>query len=586
MTELRIVRSGGERVEEALRFLRHLYPADDLAERGAKLVLWRPKRTPDFLDDLAAVAERAVAYADSGEDCYFSVCAMRSDFEPPKEKRGARGTAADLRLAAALWVDLDVKSGSFDSRDAALAFLDGLPLLPSARVNSGEGVHAYWALREPVEFASAAEIAEFDALSRGWLEYLRQRAVGAKIDPVSDLARVMRLPGTIRYKGGAGLPVSLIALDDARRYNPTDFREHAVAVFSRAPTSGSGYILDPDAYPPNDLFSALLANDMERFGASWARVARKDLKDNSASGHDMSLAAIAVRAGWADQVIIDLLVAARRSHRDEPQNLNYYTYTVLKARASYIEEETVRLTQERTAEFITRIAEAEAAPVGSEMRRHAAVEAARKITGLEIVGIIRYVKAPYSYAIELADGSCYKIGSVTEFMKWDAWIQAAINLNFKINTSRPKPMSVWLSCVQLLSEFARNEEQSDFSTIERTEAMIAAYLSGFGDSVACDSATERAQRAFRRAPYIEDGYLFLSGKDLVTWHERTGRGGRREFSYADLRDLGFVGWTVRALGPRKKIAGTQKYQRAPLDRLPDIQATYGREDAESEGGGE
>lgn len=576
-----------ERTQLALSFLDTLWPGDTLEEASVKLALWRPRKRTEFFTDKAALARRSVEIAATGEDVYFSTCALRGDYVPPDGRHGARGTAADVRLAPALFVDLDVKIGAFPSLAAVMDFLDRLPLKPTAVINSGTGAHAWWIFKEPFELLTPENLAGFDSLSRGWLEFLR-RSTGPSItiDSTVDAARVLRLPGTVRAKGERPVPVTLAYMSD-RKINPTEFIEYAIPMQARAAdivTAESGLYLNPDAQPPLERFVALSAND-DRFAASFARRERKDIKDNSSSGHDMSLASLAVRAGWSDQEVIDLIASARRTHKDDPKPLDWYIRTVRKARAEYVNEQSEQVEQERRDEFATRIAEAEAAPPGSAMRQAAAVEAARRFTGVEIDSIVRYVPEPYRYAIQVVGGLRYLIGTASELRSWERWVDAAIDLKFRINPHRPKPAE-WLRCVQLLSEFAVDKEQIEFSMQSRTEALLCSYLATFGSSTVCNDANERHERAFRRAPYAHEGYIYVSIPDLLADIERRGAGAQKLANSEDFVRLGFVSITVAAarpqpLGAPKQRLTTRKYQRAPLSRLPLVRQTIGIEEPES-----
>ncbi|OPZ76588.1 MAG: hypothetical protein BWY79_01546 [Actinobacteria bacterium ADurb.Bin444] len=83
---------------------------------------------------------------------------------------------------------------------------------------------------------------------------------------------------------------------------------------------------------PWDKHDALLMNS-EEYRGSWNRT-RRDIKDRSASGFDMSLACITAQAGFTDSEIIAVLMAARRKHGDHQQvkHPGYYATTLTKAR--------------------------------------------------------------------------------------------------------------------------------------------------------------------------------------------------------------------------------------------------------------
>jgi hypothetical protein len=157
-------------------------------------------RTFETIDAAADFGARA-----SG-NVYVRVCSLRSDFTG-----AGRGEAADSWAMPALAVDLDVKPKAFPGFDAASAYLDSLPIAPSIVVGSGGGLHAWWVLEEPLLLDTPEAFAAARRLADRWRGLCRARAtrVGADLDPVADLARVLRLPGTQNHKYKPPRPVLL-----------------------------------------------------------------------------------------------------------------------------------------------------------------------------------------------------------------------------------------------------------------------------------------------------------------------------------------------------------------------------------------
>src|SRR5262249_53490775 len=89
----------------------------------------------------------------------------------------------------------------------------------------------WWLFEKPWIFADDKDRQAAQQLVQGWTREIRQRAEsrGWKLDNVSDLARVLRAPGTLNHKlvrrGEATTPtaVTILALT-ARRYNQADFQ--------------------------------------------------------------------------------------------------------------------------------------------------------------------------------------------------------------------------------------------------------------------------------------------------------------------------------------------------------------------------
>lgn len=146
-----------------------------------------------------------------------------------------RATNATTAGLLALAVDIDLLSDVHDTKPyppdlaSARRIYQALPLPPTMIVHTGNGLHVWWCFTEPwlVEDGADpdAERAAMYELARSWSSTLRFHAdrIGQwKIDSTFDLARVLRMPGTLNVKEQAK-PVALEHLDLSARYNPSDF---------------------------------------------------------------------------------------------------------------------------------------------------------------------------------------------------------------------------------------------------------------------------------------------------------------------------------------------------------------------------
>lgn len=112
--------------------------------------------------------------------------------------------AENALYTKAILVDLDVKEGRYNNKDAILSELKSFCIdneLPKPLLNeSGGGYHAYWIFDEPVESARAADVGvrfkKFCALNDFDID----------TNVTGDVARVMRMPGTNNYKLGKDNP--------------------------------------------------------------------------------------------------------------------------------------------------------------------------------------------------------------------------------------------------------------------------------------------------------------------------------------------------------------------------------------------
>ncbi len=96
-----------------------------------------------------------------------------------------------------VFVDFDLKSKTYESKEAFYEAVASSGLEPSKLVDSGNGVHVYW------------EVTNLDALS--YLRFQRRLCRLFKTDEaVSKICQLMRLPGTLNTKREPYLPCNLL----------------------------------------------------------------------------------------------------------------------------------------------------------------------------------------------------------------------------------------------------------------------------------------------------------------------------------------------------------------------------------------
>lgn len=144
-----------------------------------------------------------------GWNCYVGV-ALRD---------GKGGTADHCTRVGALYADADFKvwDGDPDVRAAALDTFRrfGLPL--TAGVDTSNGFHVYLALAEPVDVRVPARRATFEAINATFARALCGPT--RKPDAVHDVARILRVPGTLNHKSNPPKAVTLDWCDPSRRYS-------------------------------------------------------------------------------------------------------------------------------------------------------------------------------------------------------------------------------------------------------------------------------------------------------------------------------------------------------------------------------
>lgn len=323
---------------------------------GLRIELWN-LHTHDVTSLPSSVAIPA-ALPRQLRDTYISV-----GYSTKKPAKG-RTKAAAVAGIPALWLDIDVNGGPDEKRGAMATLDEAVDLAhrfvsPTFLVNSGYGVHAWWVFDTPWVFTDDLDRTRAQRASRLWQEAHRAAAKPAKLDSTHDLARLMRLPGTLNGKGGIEVPVMIMRHDGIGELHPlADLLDCVGSSVSDSPGSeGSGgsvafpggslslldapvapdadaMVVDTTAQPPQAKFQALLEASPE-FEQTWTRKRpERKTKDWSHSEWDFSLASQAGYAGWSKQETCDLLMAYRAMHDptgDKAKRADYIPRTVQKA---------------------------------------------------------------------------------------------------------------------------------------------------------------------------------------------------------------------------------------------------------------
>lgn len=158
-----------------------------------------------------------------------------------------RGRDEDISVITALYSDIDVKSAAHaqsslpNSVSEAIEFLNSLPIQASIIVNSGNGLHAYWLLEVPFKIQSPKDKDYISSIFKGWSKFVNAKAKkkGWKFDNVSDLARILRVPGSVNYKLKNSSICKVLSFDGKRyqleRFEP--YRSNISKVHERAQKS-------------------------------------------------------------------------------------------------------------------------------------------------------------------------------------------------------------------------------------------------------------------------------------------------------------------------------------------------------------
>jgi hypothetical protein len=183
--------------------------------------------------------------------------------------KAIRGTNATASAIPGLWADVDVGGPihgkahkntklppTYEHARALIA--EAIPLEPTVIIDSGHGLYFWWLFAEPWSLDTEQDREEAAELVYRFQATLRKRAEahGWEIDGTADLARVLRLPGTINHKLDP-VPVKIVALDETRRYQTDSFDPYLVDVEYRNVISEPVPL--PDDLEPVELDSLPLA---------------------------------------------------------------------------------------------------------------------------------------------------------------------------------------------------------------------------------------------------------------------------------------------------------------------------------------
>ena len=225
--------------KEATEFYSALYGAVDngflvltYMKRGSP-----PKSESFALSDMAQAVDAAMKYSPT-DNVFFNLGIQE---KPPAP--GKRGSADGVGVIPCLWNELDIKGPGHKADDLpasieeVLSLLEEYGLSPSGIVHSGGGLHCYWFLENPIEVHSDMDLKLAKELCASFQDSLRK--VMKKrcwvLDPTADLARMLRVPGTLNHKYNPPRPVKTYRLDPDLRYSIEDVQKHIAKIDEEYP---------------------------------------------------------------------------------------------------------------------------------------------------------------------------------------------------------------------------------------------------------------------------------------------------------------------------------------------------------------
>jgi len=505
------------------------------------LLIWTlaDKRSRWFRDiDAAASAVEALTQ----QDIYVGVGLSPRDYGS-----GQRCPSDEIAGLAAVWADLDVLSDAHTKKSLPPTLEQALSVVPPAIppsivISTGNGAHAWWLLREPYLFDGDDDRRWAASVVLRWQTLLRYNAAnrGWAFDRLADLARVLRIPGTLNCKDPAHpKPVTVYQVTD-RRYNLSDLEEYLDELGIQDPEDheqnrrawaerfkDKPIVVNLKAELPEDLIKRLVDADL-RFRNTWFRQ-RHDLKDQSQSGYDLALADFGMDAGLTEQQIVDLIVQHRRMHGQKPRTrADYFERTLAKAaqRSDAVRELPPLCQATADAPATDKPAEqgverAEPPEVKQErlvdpMAAKAALcEYISQILGVRILRIVKITgKEPtYQLVLESAKIELAHVGKLLDQNSVRMAIATATNRLIK----RLKP-KLWDQLAQCMLDALIEEEGGPETQLEGAMRM---YLEQYLTDVAFIPAIEGQPSNAIRRPMVLGGLIAVNSADLQLFINKT-----------------------------------------------------------------
>jgi len=225
----------------------------------------------------AAAAYVARLDAEGREGIYCRVTSLTNPPEP-----GRRGGVADSAALPALWADIDLAGPGHAEQDlppdedaGRQVVADASLPEPTIWIHSGGGLYPIWLLNQPCP-VTTDNLNALKTLAKDWQAVLEHAAAtkGWRYGRgVGDLARVLRIPGTVNRKEGLARPCRIIAAAP-RRYTVAELMAAlatAMAAITPRPdlVERERIFLGAPAPTPRSEGELLVGDDFNARGWSW-----------------------------------------------------------------------------------------------------------------------------------------------------------------------------------------------------------------------------------------------------------------------------------------------------------------------------
>jgi hypothetical protein len=506
------------------------------------VLIWTlPDKCSYWYRDVAAAAEFVLNVR--GLDVYVGVGLSNAD-----RGSGHRCTSDEVVGLTGFWADFDIRSDAHRQKALPTTITDALSVIPECMpptivIATGNGAHAWWLFKEPYIFDDAEDRKDTATLGSRWQTLLRLRASqrGWVFERLSDLARVLRIPGTVNLKDPSNPKEVTLHMATDRRYNLSDFEEYLDAAAIPDPEAeekatrewaerfaDKPLVVNMDACIPQETIDGWMAANM-RFRNTWQRQ-RHDLKDQSQSGYDLALANFGIEASLTEQQIVDLIIHHRRQFGQKPRTrVDYFQRTISTASRRSVGAGTPAvLADTRTPGPTT----GNTAPLGEHgapqamglgngatpdpaIAKALLCQQISEILGVPICRLVKFTGKEPTFHMELEDGKIEFTSVVKLISQESVRLAIAGQMGKLIRRHKPK---IWEQLAQVMLDACIVEQGGEENEWEGAARMyVAQYLAqtGFIETI------EGQPLQNQRKPIILDGKVGICASDLQMFINRT-----------------------------------------------------------------
>ena len=522
------------------------------------ILIWtQPDKRSRWFSSVEAAAEY-VGSVNGSRDVYVGVGLAGKEYGP------ARRCASDeITSIAGICSDLDLLSDAHKGKPLPRTIEQALSILPTIMqptliILTGNGLQCWWLLKEPYVFENVEDRKSVARLVTRWHTLLRLNAAarGWVYDRLSDLARVLRVPGTRNHKDPAHpKDVKLHSRKDVF-YNLSDFEEFLDAAGIPDPEAeeraarewkerfaDKPLVINPDVCVPQELLDTWMGPSKVdpqialKFRNTWHHQ-RHDLKDQSGSGYDMALADFGVDAGLSEQQIVDLIIHHRRHHNTRPRTtLDYYQRTIAKAeqRSDWRDESSAvpaavgplpttgpvappgaSVAPDEPSASETTTPPTDAARDADSRRKALLCERISVVLTVPVVRLVKITGKEPQYRMELAGGQKIEFSTVRKLLTYMS-VYDAIAATF--DKCIPKIKSkLWDQLKQVFLDACIPEEGTEEM---QWEGAARLYLQQYLAETGFIPCIEGQRIQDQRRPMVIDGAITVCASDLQTYINKT-----------------------------------------------------------------